>query len=279
MSDVIKNGTPLVMGILNVTPDSFSDGGLFQNPDAALKQAALMVKEGADIIDVGGESSRPGSVTISAEEEAERVVPVIEQIAKRFDITVSVDTVKPLVAEEAIAAGASMLNDVSMLRDPLIAGVAAQTDVQFVIMHSRGNPGNMQQMTKYDNGVVSDVLGELLGAVEQAVEQGVKKQNIWLDPGIGFAKTAMQNIEILSSIEKFAETGFPVLTGPSKKSFIGVLTGADVDHRLGGTAAAVTASILGGAKAVRVHDVAIIKQVVQIADALFSAGRGKKYYG
>jgi dihydropteroate synthase len=255
----------MIMGVLNVTPDSFSDGGRFLDPGAALERALRLREEGADIIDIGGESTRPGSLPVSEEEELARVVPVVRALAGRSRITISVDTTKPRVAREAVAAGAGMINDVSTLRNgDALARVAAESGVDLVIMHSRGSPADMQAAPCYDD-LLDEVAGELLEAAGRARRAGVDAERIWLDPGIGFAKTAAQNAELIARTRELAGLGYPLLVGPSRKSFIGAFTGAAVGDRLGGTAAAVAAAVLGGARAVRVHDVAVMRQAAIVA--------------
>ncbi len=266
---------PIVMGILNVTPDSFSDGGSYSGLDSALKHAQKMIDQGADIIDVGGESTRPGSDYVDEQEEIGRVIPVIKELSSRHKVIISVDTVKSSVAIEAMEAGAQMINDVSMLRaDPNLATVAAQTGAHLVLMHSRKTPKNMQEDIQYGN-VIQDVCWELMNAVSIAETAGVESSKIWLDPGIGFAKTLDDNLELLARISTLVDLGYPVLVGPSRKSFINKLDGSSVESREGGTAAAVTQSIMGGATAVRVHDVALMKQAALVAHAMNRfTGRG-----
>jgi dihydropteroate synthase len=260
------------MGILNVTPDSFSDGGLYADPPRAIAHALRMVEEGADIVDVGGESTRPGSAQIPAATEIERVVPVIRGVAARADVVISIDTTKPEVAEAAIAAGARMINDVSGLRGgPGLAAIAAASGADLVIMHSRGTPADMQRSTEYDD-VVTDVMAELAPSIDAALGAGLPRERIWLDPGIGFAKTPVQNLQLIARLCELAALGFPLLVGPSRKSFIGAVTGAPTGDRLGGTAAAVAVAVLQGARAVRVHDVALMRQAVLIATALREIG-------
>jgi len=263
------------MGIVNVTPDSFSDGGLYKDKGRAVEHGLQLIDEGADIIDVGGESTRPGSEGVDEEEEKRRVLPVIAGLVKKTKTVISIDTVKPGVAREAVALGAQMINDVSMLRSgDELAHVAAETGVYLVLMHSRKTPKDMQEDIHYRD-VVSDVASELRQAADKAVSAGVDRSRIWIDPGIGFAKTVHHNLEILARLPELVETGYPVVVGASRKSFIGKLTGADTDARLGGSAASVTAAVLGGASAVRVHDVAIMEQAAFIAHAIAKTQYGK----
>ncbi len=259
------------MGVLNTTPDSFSDGGRYLAPLSAVARGLQMIAEGADIIDVGGESTRPGSEPVSVEEELSRVIPVIEQLTSRTKTPISVDTVKPEVAEAAVAAGAQMINDVSNLRDSdHSARIAARYGAHLVLMHSRGTPETMTGLCDYAD-VVTDVLRELSSSVEKARSLGVHKERIWLDPGIGFAKTAEQSVELLARLDEIVALGYKVLVGPSRKSFIGKISGADVDDRVGGTAAAVSTAVFLGAKAVRVHDVSVMRQAAAVASAAAAA--------
>jgi dihydropteroate synthase len=262
----------IIMGILNVTPDSFSDGGLYFDTDKAIERGLKMIGEGADIVDIGGESTRPGSRNIDEAEEKERVLPVIKGLKSRADALISIDTTKPEVAREAIALGAGMINDVSMLRHGAeLAEVAAETGVDLVLMHSRKTPKDMQVDIVYDD-VVRDVIQELKEAVQRAEAAGVNSIQIWLDPGIGFAKTVEHNLELLARLPELATLGFPVLVGPSRKSFIGKISGNEVADRLGGSAAAVAAAVMGGAMAVRVHDVAVMRQAAMIAYEIRKVG-------
>jgi dihydropteroate synthase len=261
----------LVMGILNVTPDSFSDGGLFLDPGAAVARALAMEKAGADLIDLGGESTRPGSEGVPAEEELRRVLPVLDGLRGKLKIPVSIDTAKSQVAEAAAIAGAEILNDVTGLRnDPRIADVARRRKLPLILMHMRGEPRTMQK-TPFARDVVRDVAAGLRRAVAAARRAGVPKSQIVLDPGIGFGKSWPQNLELLERLPELAKLGFPLLLGTSRKSFIGkILGGARKEERAWGTAATVTASILGGAHIVRVHDVAEMVQVVKVADAVIN---------
>ncbi len=267
----------LVMGVLNVTPDSFSDGGLFFNADAAVARAVAMERAGADIIDVGGESTRPGSSGVAVETELARVLPVIERLRGKIRIPISVDTSKSEVAEAAAAAGAEIVNDVTALRnDPRIAEVARRRKLGLVLMHMRGKPRTMQKAA-FARDVLSDVVKGLRHAAALARRAGVAKKQIVLDPGIGFGKSYQQNCELLAGLPELARLGYPLLVGTSRKSFIGKLLeksklrGASGTERIWGTAATVAASILQGAHIVRVHDVAEMMQVARVCDAVMSA--------
>ena len=265
-------GRTLVMGILNVTPDSFSDGGRYAGPEAALERALRMEAEGADVIDVGGESTRPGSVAVSGAEEKKRVVPVVRLLAKRLKIPLSVDTSKAAVAEAAVDAGARILNDIGALRlDSRMPGTAARLKVPVVLMHLKGRPRTMQKNPKYYD-VVAEILAffrERMAAIERS---GVDPRNVVLDPGFGFGKTLEHNLEITRRLGEFHVLGRPILFGPSRKSTLGILTGgAPPGDRLESTLAAVTAGVLFGADAVRVHDVKETVRAVRIADALLKA--------
>ncbi|MBI3947884.1 MAG: dihydropteroate synthase [Armatimonadetes bacterium] len=258
----------LVMGVLNITPDSFSDGGQFIEARAALAHARRMVSEGADIIDVGGESTRPGAEPVSAEEEIRRVVPIIRGIREFSDVAISIDTYKEPVARAALAAGARIVNDISGLTlDPRLAVAVAQSDAWLVLMHILGSPRTMQQEIRYDN-VVGDISAFLRRQMAAAVAAGVPRGRLIADPGIGFGKTAQHNLEILRRLREFAALGVPILVGPSRKSFIGKVLGLPSDQRIEGTAAAVAAAILNGAAIVRVHDVLPMVRVARMADAI-----------
>ncbi|MCU0661851.1 MAG: dihydropteroate synthase [Myxococcota bacterium] len=263
------------MGILNITPDSFSDGGRCLDPRAAVARGLEMIEQGAVILDVGGESTRPFSHPVPVEEECRRVVPVIEKLRALTDVQISVDTTKPQVARLAVGAGASMINDISMLRHgPQLAEIAALSGAELVLMHSRKRPVDMQEDPSYAD-VVAEVRDELRIAVETAKRSGVDASKIWLDPGIGFAKTAWHNAELLARVEDLVAEGYKVLIGPSRKAFIGAFSGASVDERLAGTAAAVTAAVLGGVHAIRAHDVAAMRQVALVATAIRQRSKGK----
>lgn len=264
-----------VMGILNVTPDSFSDGGLFDALGSAIAQATAMVRQGADILDIGGESTRPGSTPVSEAEELERVLPVIRALRSDsfFDGTpISVDTMKSAVARAAIAAGADIVNDVSGgMADSQMLMTVAELGCPVVLMHMRGTPNTMQQMTDYEN-VAVEVRDALVVLVDRAVAAGVAKEKIAVDPGIGFAKTAGQSVVLLRELGLLRALGCPVLVGVSRKSFIGaILDRRDPKERLWGTAAACSAAIGAGADILRVHDVAEMVDVRSVADAIYRA--------
>ena len=261
----------LVMGILNVTPDSFSDGGRFLDPQRALAHVERMVSEGADLVDIGAESTRPGSQAIDEQEEIRRLKPVLEVIGKRTKVPLSIDTHKAGVAERAIDWGAVLINDISALEhDPRMGHVIARTGAGLVLMHKRGTPGTMQEYCRYDN-VVEEVRDYLGSRMRHAEELGIAREQILVDPGIGFAKNAQQNLSLLKGLGSFRQLGRPVLVGVSNKSFIGTVTGQPVEKRVMGTAAAVTAAVLGGARMVRVHDVGAIREVVRMSEAIARA--------
>jgi len=263
----------LVMGVLNVTPDSFSDGGQFFSPEVAIEHALAMELEGADLLDIGGESTRPDSTGISLQEELARVLPVLEGLRGRIKIPISIDTQKPEVAETAIQAGAEIINDISGLKhDPQIAAVAAKHRVPLILMHMRGEPKTMQR-GPFARDVMKDVMQGLRASLAKARKAGVKNSQIVLDPGIGFGKSFSQNYELLQKLPQLARLGFPLLVGTSRKGFLGATLAkngkpAPPEERLWGTAATVTASILGGAHIVRVHDVPEMVQIARVADCV-----------
>jgi dihydropteroate synthase len=260
-----------VMGILNVTPDSFSDGGRFAGEAEAIRQGVAMAAEGADIVDVGGESTRPGAEDVDAGEETRRVVPVIRALAAAVDVPISIDTTKASVAEAALEAGAVIVNDVSAMRaDPAMAEVVAASGAGLVLMHMLGTPRTMQVDPRYDD-VVVQVVDALLGWAAAAEAAGVERERIVIDPGIGFGKTAEHNLTLLRHLDRMVLTGYPVLVGPSRKSFIGLTLGLPVDERLEGTAAAVAWSVAAGAQLVRVHDVRPMVRVVRMTEAIMRA--------
>lgn len=255
-----------LMGILNVTPDSFSDGGHFLDPDRAIDHALRMEDEGADFIDVGGESSRPGAEPISIDEELRRVVPVVEKLRARLSIPISIDTYKSEVADAALRAGAVVVNDISGLTyDPSMVSVAASHGASVVVMHMQGTPRDMQRAPTYRD-VVREVASFLRSQSEYAARNGIRQ--VIVDPGIGFGKTVHQNLQLIRNLEVLRELHHPVLVGPSRKSFIGALLDLPVTERLEGTAAAVAVCILNGASIVRVHDVREMKRVSVVTDAL-----------
>ena len=272
------SGRTLVMGILNVTPDSFSDGGSFADPGAAVDRAVAMIEEGADIIDVGGESTRPGAAEVTVNEECARVLPVIGAVAAHPAATavpVSIDTRKAAVAARALAAGATIVNDVSGGADPGMFEVVRDAGAGMVLMHMRGTPQDMQEHTDYAD-VVADVRRELAERLQDAVDAGVAAERLAVDPGLGFAKTAGQNLELLRRIEAFWELERPVVVGPSRKSFVGRITHTDVDDRLAGTAGAVAWLVARHVDAVRVHDVREMVRVARIVEAIRDAHPGEE---
>ncbi len=255
-----------IMGILNVTPDSFFDGGRYFDKQKAIEHGIRMVEQGADIIDVGGESTRPYSKRISVQEEMERVIPVIERLAKEVDVPISIDTYKSEVAKEAISAGASIINDISALRfDPDMAKVAAEAKVPVVLMHMKGRPENMQ-----DNPQYKDLMGEIISFLRQAkqyaIDNGIKEELIILDPGIGFGKRVEHNLEIIRSLKRLSELNSPILIGPSNKSFIAAIVGEK--ERDTGTMATVACAIMNGAHIVRVHNVEKAVKTAKMVDAI-----------
>ncbi|MBC8206430.1 MAG: dihydropteroate synthase [Kiritimatiellales bacterium] len=258
---------PLVMGILNATPDSFSDGGKFQGLEKAVERALQMVQEGADIIDIGGESTRPGAEPVQASEEIARTVPIIGKLREQSDVLISIDTQKAAVARAAIAAGADIINDVSALGDPEMAAVAAETGAGLVLMHMQGTPETMQNDPRYAD-VVSTVRSFLEERLARAVAKGVSPLQIAFDPGIGFGKTDEHNLALLNGIDKLALAGRPVLIGVSRKSLFGRLLGREIDDRLAGSLAAAVFSVMRGARILRVHDVKESCDAVKLVDTL-----------
>jgi len=263
---------PFLMGVVNATPDSFSDGGRYLAFDAAVAHAERLAEEGADLVDLGGESTRPGALPVAAEEEARRVLPVLERLrARGFATPISIDTCKAEVARAALAAGAALVNDVRGLADPALARVVAEAGAPVVLMHTRGTPRSMQAQAVYAD-LLGEVAAELEGALARAAAAGIPAERIILDPGIGFAKTPEQSLELLARVGELARLGRPLLVGPSRKRFIGHVTGAPVEERLAGTLAAVTACVLAGVQFLRVHDVAAARQAAQVAAAIRGAG-------
>jgi len=264
-----------VMGILNTTPDSFSDGGEFNTVTTAIARARNLILAGADMLDIGGQSTRPGAATITLAAELDRTIPVIEALRREFTLPISIDTTRSEVAQAAIQAGADVINDISGgTFDPHILAIAAQTRAPIILMHLRGTPQTMQQLTDYQDliGEMRDFFGQ---QIDLARKSGVLASQIMLDPGIGFAKTAAQNLTLLRQLSDFKSLGFPLLVGPSRKSFIGqILDQPDPKQRVWGTGAACVAAIAGGAAMVRVHDVGEIVQVCRVADAIWRGDPG-----
>ncbi|MFI4935676.1 MAG: dihydropteroate synthase [Caulobacterales bacterium] len=260
------------MGIINVTPDSFSDGGLCLEPAAALAHAQRLIAEGAAILDVGGESTRPGALPVAAAEEIARVVPAIEAIRRETDIPLSIDTMKPAVARAAVAAGANLWNDVSALTgSPESLAVAADLGCEVVLMHKQGPPATMQAAPRYGD-VVAEVIAYLAARAQAAMDAGVAREKIWLDPGIGFGKTKRHNLALIANLDRLVALGFPVLVGASRKSFIPKVTGAAAEHeRVGGSIAIALAAAKAGVAALRVHDVLATTQALAMAAAISQA--------
>lgn len=258
-----------IMGVLNVTPDSFSDGGEFDKVENALLQAMKMIEAGADIIDIGGQSTRPGAQEISLEAELSRVIPVITAIRQQSSIPISLDTTRAIVAAQGIAAGADLINDISGgTFDRLLLPTLAKLAVPIILMHLRGNPQTMQSLTHYDN-LVKEIKEFLQDRVKEALQWGIARENIIIDPGIGFAKTGRQNLELLRELGQFRDLDLPILIGLSRKRFIGDITGKDdPKERVFGTAAACAIAIAKGADILRVHDVAAIVDVRKVVDAI-----------
>jgi dihydropteroate synthase len=263
----------LLMGVVNVTPDSFSDGGLYLETNAAVEHALAMAEAGADILDIGGESTRPGSEPTPPQVEMERVLPVLEKLRGRVKVPISIDTRRAEVAEMAARTGAEIINDVTALRDdPEIADVAQRHNLPVILMHMRGRPKTMQKQP-FARNVVRDVRAGLEAAIRRALDGGIERRLLLIDPGIGFGKSFEQNFELLARLWEFAELGLPVVVGTSRKMFVGnALGGAAASERVWGTAATVTAAVLGGAHIVRVHDVREMAQVVKVADAMLASG-------
>lgn len=272
----LPSGRPAIMGILNVTPDSFSDGGLYLDPKAAIEHGLRMAEEGADWIDVGGESTRPGADEVPAGEELRRVLPVVERLA-RAGLRISIDTTKPEVAEQALAAGATAVNDVSGLRDPDMIELCSRTGCFVCIMHMQGTPRTMQAHPVYGD-VVRDVAEYLYHAATLAEAAGVQRERIWLDPGIGFGKTTVHNLELLRRLDEIVRLGYPVLIGVSRKSFLGKIIGTEAvpappDDRLEATLAAQTLAQARGARILRTHDVAAARRASLAAQAILDGSR------
>jgi len=258
----------LIMGILNVTPDSFSDGGLFDNVDTAVAHGKKMVSDGADLIDIGGESTRPGAAPLTEKEELGRILPVLTQLLHEVSVPISIDTYKPHVADTCLKAGAHLINDITGMTNPEIRKIVAKHNVPVVLMHMKGTPKTMQQNPAYQ-----DLLGEITTFFQEQIHKAQKQgiQQIIIDPGIGFGKTVEHNLLVLKHLGVFKTLGCPICVGPSRKSFIGTITGLSAKERLEGTLAAVTIAIMNGANIVRVHDVKECKRAVQVIDAIRGA--------
>jgi len=269
-------GRPLLMGIINVTPDSFSDGGRYYDHDAAVERGLQLARDGADILDIGGESTRPGSTVVPPDEEKQRVLPVVEDLAAETDVPISIDTRKATVAEDALDAGAHIVNDVSALRfDIEMAPLVADRGVPVCLMHMQGTPQTMQDNPTYDE-VVSDVCDWLAGRMEVAADAGIGEDRIIIDPGFGFGKTVGHNLELMRRLHEFHDLGRPLLVGTSRKSMIGAVLGAGTDERLSGTLATVCCAAMSGAHILRVHDVAPARQAVEMCEAV---RLGERYTG
>jgi dihydropteroate synthase len=263
--------TPIVMGIVNVTPDSFSDGGAWLDPARAVAHALQLIREGAGVIDIGGESTRPGAIAVTVEEELRRVMPVISALNKQVDTPISIDTSRPEVMRAAVEAGASLINDVRSLREPGAMEAAAATSAGVCLMHMQGQPGTMQADPVYDD-VVQDVRQFLADRVAACEKAGIARERLMVDPGIGFGKRVEHNVELLARLRDLAALDLPILVGVSRKSVIGAVTGKPVNERLPGGVAFTTAAVLAGASMIRAHDVAATVDAVKVAVALRAAG-------
>ena len=259
-----------IMGVLNITPDSFFDGGQYSSVDLALQQALQMESAGAKIIDVGGESTRPGAAEVSTEQELDRILPVIEAIRKQSDVLISIDTSKAEVMRAAVVAGANIINDVRALVEPGSMDVAKSLDVPVCLMHMQGQPRTMQSDPVYEN-VVEEVLTFLLNRAQACAVHGINKRNIWLDPGFGFGKSLDHNLSLLKHLNRFVDCGFPVLVGMSRKSMLGAILDVPVEKRLAGSLALATVACLKGAAIIRVHDVQETVHVATVVEAVKSA--------
>ena len=272
-TDIDLSRRALIMGILNVTPDSFSDGRRFLNPDQAIRHAKEMVEAGADLIDVGGESTRPGSEPVSSEEELRRVIPVIERLSREISVPISIDTYKAEVARFALQAGACWVNDISALRfDPKMADLIAETQAPVILMHMKGTPKDMQQDPRYESAV-DEICLFLKERIEFAVSAGIQRKQIIIDPGIGFGKRMQDNLAIMAGLERFKSLGRPIMLGTSRKSFIGRVLGLPLEERLEGTAATLAIGLMKGARIFRVHDVSHAVRVIRMAEAILCEGQ------
>lgn len=270
-STTLDLGRPRVMGVLNVTPDSFSDGGRYLDPQAAVAHAEQMIAEGADLIDVGGESTRPGAALVSADEELRRVIPVIQALTQKKSVPVSVDTSRPEVIRAAVDAGAALINDIRALRLPGALEAAAASGAAVCLMHMQGEPGDMQKHPQYGD-VMAEVCGFLRERMRACTEAGMTSGRLLIDPGIGFGKAPQHNLMLLAQLHRLSELRVPMLVGVSRKSIIGALTGRPLERRLPGGLALATAAVLAGARIIRAHDVAATLDAVKVASALLAAG-------
>jgi len=266
---ILDLSEPKVMGILNVTPDSFSDGGRFSNVDNALKQAQKMLEQGASILDIGGESTRPGAIEVNEQQELDRVIPVIEKINQHFDCWISIDTSKAKVMQAAVNAGANLINDIRALREDNALDVAVKANVPVCLMHMQGQPRSMQSAPEYGN-VFEEVKTFLLQRAEICINAGIKKENIILDLGFGFGKQLKDNYALLAATHEFVKLNYPVLTGLSRKSMFGQLLNRDVNHRLAGSLAGALSALQQGSQIIRVHDVEETVDVIKVLQALNS---------
>lgn len=267
--EIVLGENTKIMGILNVTPDSFSDGGLFDTKQKAIDHGLKMIDQGADMIDIGGESTRPGAKPVSAKEELKRVIPIIKGLARQVNVPISVDTMKALVAREAIAEGAEIINDISALKkDRQMSGVVRESKAALILMHMRGKPRYMQEGDLKYNNLMGEIIDYLEKSVSKAIAYGIDESRLVIDPGIGFGKTPEDNYRIINRLSELKILGFPVLIGTSRKSFIGKVVPGEARDRIEGTAATVTASILNGCHIIRVHDVEVMKKVATVTDAI-----------
>ncbi len=268
MADFLTAERVHIMGVLNVTPDSFSGDGIYSDPKRAVAHAQRLIEEGADVIDIGGESTRPGAKAVSEEEELKRVIPVVENLAANCSVPISVDTRKAIVAREALGVGAKIINDISGLQwDPQMLQRVAAADCCFILTHSRGTPETMQGEAKYSS-VVEEVSRFFAHSLRKLNEEGISRERIWLDPGLGFAKRLEHNLELLKGLDQFTSLGCPILVGPSRKSFIGEILMEKSENRLEGTLAAVAVSVYKGARIVRVHDVKATKKFLTVFETI-----------
>ncbi|SDN84878.1 dihydropteroate synthase [Geodermatophilus sp. DSM 45219] len=267
VAGLLRSGRPLVCGVLNVTPDSFSDGGRFLRPEAAVERGCRLADEGADVLDVGGESTRPGSRRPTAEQELERVVPVVEALAARVAVPVSVDTSRPEVVRAAVAAGAGMVNDVRALREPGALRAVAELGIPVALMHMQRSPSDMQRDPRYGD-VVAEVHAFLAARLAACVAAGIRPAHLVVDPGFGFGKTLAHNLALLAALPRFGSLGAPVMVGLSRKSMLGELTGREVGERLAGSVTAAVLAVQRGASLVRVHDVAATRDALAVALAV-----------